>query len=303
MVGIYHKKDLDGICSGAILKYKYPNIKLVGFDYGEKIDYSKLDDETIMVDVSLSIEEMVELSKVTKLTWIDHHISIIKDYKKYVEVNGDFCNAVLDISRSACESTWLYMFPGKDMPKSVSLLGMYDTFKNTDKLYWENYILPFQYGMRGRSNSIQTFSEEFFWNDDLIPMVIEEGISILKYNKKQDEMVMEQMSFESNFYGYRALCLNAGFSNSLRFESLYDESKHDIMLAFCVAQEGWRFTMYTTKDTVDCSEICKLFGGGGHKKASGFGAKQIKITNSNIVIKDKRLVRWIKNLFSKRLKY
>ena len=303
MVGIYHKKDLDGICSGAILKYKYPNIRLIGFDYGEELDYSLLDDETIMTDISLPIEEMVKLSKVTKLTWIDHHISAIKDYKKYVEKHGNFCNAVLDISRSACESTWIYMFPSEKTPQSVELLSMYDIYKNTDKLYWENYILPFQYGMRGRCNSVQTFSDELFWYDELIPKIIDEGISILKFNKKQDEMLMSQTSFVLNFYGYRALCLNAGFSNSLRFESIYDESKHDVMLAFQIAEEGWRFTMYTTKDTVDCSDICKMFGGGGHKKASGFGAKYVTFTKSKVIIWDKWITRWFKNLSLKVLKY
>ena len=30
MTGIYHSRDLDGWASGAIMKLKYPDIKLIG---------------------------------------------------------------------------------------------------------------------------------------------------------------------------------------------------------------------------------------------------------------------------------
>ena len=31
----YHKADLDGVCSGAIVKHFVPDCELYGFDYGE----------------------------------------------------------------------------------------------------------------------------------------------------------------------------------------------------------------------------------------------------------------------------
>ncbi len=34
MIGIYHSADLDGFTSGAIIKRKYPNAKMIGYDYG-----------------------------------------------------------------------------------------------------------------------------------------------------------------------------------------------------------------------------------------------------------------------------
>lgn len=35
----YHKADLDGVCSGAIVKHFVPDVELYGFDYGEEFDF------------------------------------------------------------------------------------------------------------------------------------------------------------------------------------------------------------------------------------------------------------------------
>lgn len=61
MVGIYHSRDLDGYACGAIIKKKYPEATLIGFDYGQGLqkllDLISRDDEVIMADVSLPKSE------------------------------------------------------------------------------------------------------------------------------------------------------------------------------------------------------------------------------------------------------
>jgi len=81
---IYHNRDLDGYCSAAIVKKwynkmieekqeeeamrnkgsyaAYPEIKLIGWDYGRPIP--ELDGKpVIMVDVSFSPEEMLKVAQ------------------------------------------------------------------------------------------------------------------------------------------------------------------------------------------------------------------------------------------------
>ena len=36
-LGFYHSKDMDGSFSGAVLKYKYPDIELRGWDYKDEV--------------------------------------------------------------------------------------------------------------------------------------------------------------------------------------------------------------------------------------------------------------------------
>ncbi len=59
MYCVYHSRDLDGYCSGAIVKKKYPDAVLIGFDYGQGlqklIELIPKGEDTIMVDVSLPI--------------------------------------------------------------------------------------------------------------------------------------------------------------------------------------------------------------------------------------------------------
>ncbi len=282
MICIYHSKDLDGYCSGAIVKLKYPDAKLIGFDYGQQLPMDEIPEgePVIMIDVSLPMGQMFELAKHTnwKLTWIDHHISAINDFKKVTGGGEVFCNAVLENGISACEGGWKYLFPNEDMPTAVKLLGEYDTWRNQDKEKWDNEIMPFQYGMRMCCSSPETFAPELFYQDDeamnnAIAAIIKTGNTILTYQKTQNERACK-FSFEILFEGLRAICLNNGGANSQVFDSVYDPEKHDIMIPFVFTGKHWTFSLYTTHDEIDCSIIAKSKGGGGHKKAAGFQLKE-----------------------------
>lgn len=281
MYGIYHSRDLDGWCSAAIIKKRYPHAKLIGFDYGDGlqklIEQIPADSEVIMADVSLQMHEMAELAAmVDRFTWIDHHASAIKDYEKAIadeHPNGSNINLitpVLEDGISACEGTWKHLFPDLEMPLPVKLLGMYDTWRNDNAEYWNETILPFQYGMRLDTNSPETFPPELIdpaiaeYNVDTI---INNGNIVLHYQRQQNEVSMKK-AFVVELQGYRVLACNSG-AGSTSFESVWDEEKHDAMLTFKYNGTEWVFGMYTTKD-IDLSVIAKSFGGGGHKKACGW---------------------------------
>lgn len=286
MIGVYHNRDLDGFTSGAIIKLKYPDAKMVGYDYGQPFEQEVTGEPIIMADVSLPMKTMVKIAQLSnwQLTWIDHHISAINDYKDFVGDGESFCNAVLENGIAACEGAWKYLFPEKQMPLSVKLLGEYDTWRNADKQRWENEILPFQFGMRLYCNSVDTFPVEVFENEELVKQIIHEGLTVLKYQSQVNELQCKKASFETEFNGLRAICLNGGGFNSDVFRSVYDESKHDIMMPFQFDGKKWTISLYTTKDEVDCSVIAKSNGGGGHKKAAGFQVEDISKVFSQIQI-------------------
>jgi oligoribonuclease NrnB/cAMP/cGMP phosphodiesterase (DHH superfamily) len=286
MIGIYHNRDLDGFTSGAIIKLKYPDAKMMGYDYGQPFEQEVTGEPIIMADVSLPMKTMVKIAQLSnwQLTWIDHHISAINDYKEFVGDGESFCNAILENGIAACEGTWKHLFPEKQMPLAVLLLGEYDTWRNADKQRWENEILPFQFGMRLYCNSVDSFPIELFENEDLVKQIINEGLTVLKYQSQVNELQCKKASFETEFNGLHAICLNGGGFNSDVFKSVYDESKHDIMMPFQFDGKKWTISLYTTKDEVDCSLIAKANGGGGHKKAAGFQVEDISKIFSKIQI-------------------
>lgn len=297
---IYHSRDLDGYCSAAIVKRKYPSAEFIGYDYGQPFPWEKIGDETVvMVDVSLPMEDMRKLSELCggKLTWIDHHVSAINEFMALSE--PFFINPVLQDGIAACEGAWQYFFSDEKMPHVVNFLGEYDTWRNADQARWEDVVLPFQYGMRLRCNSLETFpmdlledsfsripfsSTGFSFSRD-IEFIIENGTTILDYQKQQNEVAC-RAAFEAEIDGLRAICLNGGGFSSQAFESVYDEAKHDLMVPFRFDGKQWAFSLYTTKDTVDCSQIAKARGGGGHKKAAGFQTQNLEtvLLNAKVVV-------------------
>jgi oligoribonuclease NrnB/cAMP/cGMP phosphodiesterase (DHH superfamily) len=175
---IYHSRDLDGWMSGAIVrkwfeeKYKdnnyhikpygglevvgdVPELIMLGWDYGDEIPDLSEYDKVIMCDIAFPKEVMKLIAESTKdnFIWIDHHSSAINEleYLNYYSYKINNNTATLpgyrDTQFAACELTWKYFFPGKDMPELVRLLGRYDCFghKGTDE---ERKILEFQYGAR-----------------------------------------------------------------------------------------------------------------------------------------------------------
>lgn len=279
----YHSKDFDGYCSGAILKKRFPNAEFIGYDYGEPFEI-EVGEPVIMADVSLPMSTMLKVAQASnyQFTWIDHHASAIKDYHFLVGNGKSPIHAILQDGVSACELTWNYCFPNEPMPEAVKLLGEYDTWRNQNKDRWDNEIMPFQWGMRSISNSLETFPMDLFHASQAeIDEIIEKGRLILNYQKQQNEITCRG-AFEAIIRGYRAICVNSNTFNSGLFESIYDEEKHDLMIPFAFTGKAWKLSLYTTKDDIDCSEIAKSLGGGGHKKAAGFQVEDIREVFLNV---------------------
>jgi oligoribonuclease NrnB/cAMP/cGMP phosphodiesterase (DHH superfamily) len=168
-VCIYHSRDLDGWMSAAIVKKWFlgnnheggvvhsfennwerptcmvntPNeLSMLGWDYGDEIPDLSEYDKVIMCDISFPKEEMVQIDLKSKdgLHWIDHHLSAIKANNFNSERDGKSHHVagLRDTNFAACELTWKYFFPNKEMPEIVRLLGRYDCFGH--KQQWKHVV-------------------------------------------------------------------------------------------------------------------------------------------------------------------
>jgi len=274
---VYHSVDFDGFASAAIVKKKFPNAELIGWNHYEKIPKIDLESYVIICDIAFPPQKMKELAmeRNGRLLWIDHHISSIKKMDDYFKDMYPF-ECYTKLGKAACELTWESMFPNKPLPKSIKLLSDYDVWNNQDSRNWNESVLPFQYGLKVICDSVEEFPYEILEkNDKLINNIISSGKSVLSYQKKQD-FRMSKRSFVCQFMGYNTVCLNIrGSSNS--FDNCYDPEVNDLMLTFIYNGKEYDCSLYTQKDNIDCSEIAKQLGGGGHKKAAGFSIKDIMI--------------------------
>lgn len=269
---LYHN-DFDGYASAAIVA-KYHNELGTSFNKNDfiKVNYNKpINLENIwpnelvyIVDYSLKPEEWEMIQKNTSnLVWIDHHVSAIRKYnvldRKLIGIRRD--------GTAACELTWEFFYPNKQIPYSIQLLGDYDVWKYK----YGDETTYFQNGLKVYDTHPCSIIWDKLFTDELTSKIIHnDGITITSYIKKEYETIVKSYYFEVKFEGLNALVCNSHERRSTLFDSIYDEANHDIMIAFNFDGDNWVFSLYTTKANINCSIIATKYGGGGHKNAAGF---------------------------------
>lgn len=277
MVIIHHNKDMDGFCSGAICKLKYPDADLIGWDYKDEIpDFEQFrDKKVIMIDIAFPVLKCNTLSYIANdLVIIDHHISFKKEVDKINEQEDDGqainFTYIYEADRAACEIGWKYLFPDKLIPYAITLIGRYDTWRKGEGS-WVNETLPFKFYMYGQCNTAEGFPIHIFdYDKESIELLIIDGENIMKYQEMMDQAATRTYSFETTAYGLKALVLNVPYFNSESLKTKYDPELHDIMIGFCYTGTKWSVSLRSDKPNVDVSVIAKARGGGGHKGAAGF---------------------------------
>jgi len=150
MKAFYHSADLDGHCSGAIVKMKYPECEMVGINYGDYFPWGGVDPSEKLFMVDFSLQPFQKMAKLTEmigmnLVWIDHHKTAMDEHKQwnnehpaYLAIDGVRKNGI-----GACRLVWEYLYPGRHIPTFIKLLAEYDVWNHSDPR-----TLSFQYGMR-----------------------------------------------------------------------------------------------------------------------------------------------------------
>lgn len=284
----FHDSDLDGHCSGAVVKYFHPECEMIGINYGDEFPWESIrpNEVVFMVDFALQpFERMERLEKMYHLVWVDHHKTAIEEaIKKNFE-----CDGLQRIGIGGCALTWMHLNPKLhpiEMPRAVRFLAEYDIWDHHDP-----DTLPFQYGFRLNEDTFPNNQE--LWTDtfrgDNVQETINTGKFIIKYEKSQNAKFCKAYVFETSMPHaptkeneitgvYRAICCNRGFTNSQLFDSIWDPEKYDLMITFCrikLPAKIWTVSLYSTKPEIDCGAIAKNYGGGGHPGAAGFQCKEL----------------------------
>lgn len=267
----YHGADNDGKLSGAIVKLKYPDIQMCPITHGMEFPFHdiKFKERVYMCDYSLSPHEMKKLLTLSDFVWLDHHISAIRDCKKYnLKING-----FRSIKNSACYWTWKYIFPNTPVPKIVQLVSDFDIWNISDN----KYETIMNYALESYINEPNTDDGFFLWKElllncdkEILDKLYRIGNHIYRYNKIKNYKYAKNNCISFKFFGYNAVALNCN-SNSLIFDDVYEELNNpEIMITFNMTKQGkWALSLYSKHDYVNCEQIAQKYGGGGHKSASG----------------------------------
>ncbi len=282
----FYHNDLDGFCAGAIV-YKFYKIdrdftKQVGEDcqficinYNQDFPFDtiKSNETIILVDYSLQKEgEFDKLFSITnKIIWIDHHKSAIEKHKDFTNKHGIL--GMREDGISGCVLTWKYFYPNQNIPSIVDMIGAYDIW---DFSIWGEKLNVLQSGIRLYDYTVNSNNwTSWFSSIANIKSILDKGEIALLYRTNMYQGLIQSWSFWAEFEGYKAICCNVGSTSSQLFDSIKED--YDIMIPFVFDGKQWTVSLYTKKD-IDCSEIAKKYGGGGHKKAAGFQCKELPFT-------------------------
>lgn len=295
MIHIYHHNDLDGMSSAGILAYhlyKQRKSTLYGMKF-YSCSYKELDtsnikenDTVYILDYSFTEATKSQLldiyNKCNKhLIWIDHHDSSIELQKSNDETIKSI-DGIRSKQGSGVYLTYVYMndmmkniekpmYAFINIPTFILYISDYDTFSKA--------LIPqsdwFKYGMdthniNPTSSIWQQLMEDY--DKQLLSDILEDGKLAYKYAMKELKSYYKSYGFDAKFEGYDIKVINRRTNSSAFGE---DYKKADIVMSYVYDGNLYKYSIFSSKEDIDCSKLAEKYGGGGHKGAAGFSSNTI----------------------------
>jgi len=295
---IHHSADYDGIFCREIARKFIPDSNLIGWDFTDKPLEIPSGQSIYVMDLPLDRVFGFEYKPgdVDKnppqhppgLVWIDHHNSSILTHPK--SIPGYRIDGV-----AACRLAWQWFNKGKDgyainvpsmketyfnrkvlEPIGVRLAGEYDIWDKRDP----NSEL-FQHGLRSQELNREDWDliledPASVKSDEFLLQLLNQGGCLQYAQRKQDEFISKNRSFDVEWEGLKFMAINAVRCNSLTFEAA-TRPEHDALMGFYWDGKQWNVSLYHAphRKDLDLSAIAVKHGGGGHKGACGFRIKHL----------------------------
>jgi len=216
--------------------------------------------DVFIVDFCYDRTTMLELEQEAKsLVVLDHH-------KSAQEMCGDLDFCHFDMNHSGAYLAWTYLFQEDSVPLLIQYVEDRDLWKwnlpNTEEIL----------------SAVDSF-EKTFENWDMLHSYLDGvdsvrwkrvknmGEGILQYKRNLIKSLLEN-AYTTNILGNEVPIVNAPFFQAEMASALADGQS--FAAAYYFDGEGYRFSLRSSEDGEDVSKIASVFGGGGHKNASGF---------------------------------
>lgn len=332
---VYHDIDFDGYFA-CLLMVKYAKDVLscsetIAVGYRHQKDFNldlKKDDVLIFADCFHVTDDYSFYKNInemcSKIYVVDHHVTtknfIESEQKIFREGFNDAVKWNLNVTTTihcrkvsaaaiAYELCTRYFSLREDIGVIIDFISEYDIFgKNVSKNEWNDVILPFQYGLRSKSEKLgidfknPLDSSSFMWehvsNNDIfvtkpinVKKIIKAGKNILSFIKNRNLKVFEDSGKENAVVVLKSkneelVYTNCSIvfdyrNNSLIFEDNLGKEYVNKTLCFLVNVNHYTKKYTTTiispswekknvfEQPISAGKLCSLFGGGGHDEIGG----------------------------------
>jgi uncharacterized protein len=253
---LYHANCTDGFgAAWAAWKLLGGRAVYIPASYGGEIP-DVTGKNVAIVDFSYPREVLEEMrEKANSLVLLDHHVTAEEALK-------GLPYAIFDMSKSGAMLSWEFFHKDKEPPRMIKYI------QDRDLWSWE---LPYSKEFSAAFSMVPFEFAEFdkYEDDSMVDDAIKRGGYILAYTRQIVEKEMGHAD-RRKLLGYDVLVVNCSHLISEVGAELAKNCDIAVIWYYSHKDASYKISLRSFHDHVDCSQVAKHFGGGGHKKASGF---------------------------------
>jgi oligoribonuclease NrnB/cAMP/cGMP phosphodiesterase (DHH superfamily) len=259
---IYHANCWDGFCAAWVARKALGDCDFHAAHYGTEPPDVK-DRDVYIVDFSYLLPAMSRIADLSKsLVVLDHHKTAEADLR-YLALGREHVKVVFDMTKSGGRLAWEYFYGESPSPWLVDYTEDRDLWRHALRHSQEvnaalrSYPLDFLLWDGLNAGGSQVWSS-----------LIREGEAIRRHEKQLVDTHVRN-AITMTIAGHEVKVVNA----TVLFSEIAGELAKGMPFGACYfdRKDGLRqWSLRSTSEGVDVSEIAKRFGGGGHKQAAGF---------------------------------
>lgn len=268
---IYHANCTDGFGAAWVVRKALGEIEFHAGKYQEPPPDVKGKD-VIIVDFSYKRDVLIEMSQTANsIVVLDHHKTAAEDLVDLPEN----VTAVFDMERSGCMIAWDHFFTDQGAPELLLCIQDRDLWRF--KLDCTREVMA----------CVFSHPQDFQIWDKLISSSLhdlaKEGKAIQRKHAKDLEVLLELTKRDMVIAGHRVPAANlpptmASDAGNIMCRDWNGDFWQDgvtpgwspFAATYYDTKDGRVFSLRSTENGLDVSEIAKQYGGGGHRNAAGF---------------------------------
>lgn len=304
---IYHGNCSDGFGS-ALCAYKYftdlnknnSEIKLPNFHPGKFGLLPPLDEIknkfVLMCDFSYKKDDIQKLlTIVKKLLILDHHKTALEDLKDLSDTNKIF-----RMDHSGAYLSWRFFFRDLSVPRAILYIEDNDIWKKTMPNTYE--FTAFLFAQPFTFEAYEKLLDDDYIDKEVIP----QGIGMVRQNNntisKSIKYVTPKFVKINDKYYFVAHLNTSELKSELGNKSFTEcpNINFSVMYSHNDYNNSTTYSLRSLNTATDVSEIAKLFGGGGHRNASGVSVNYITNTLPVTVIDNHGTYFLLNNIYGRK---
>lgn len=292
-VCIYHFPCDDGFASAWIARRKWPDIALAPTNYGQMFPDADYRGKNVLIaDFSYKPDAISELTMsfgARSIVMLDHHKTAQADLREFqidmapaqkfthdridtmlrdmADFNRPAVLARFDMEHSGAALTWEFCFPDEAMPEFIRFIEDRDLWRFSLK-----NTRPFSLYLKSMPTTFDAWDEVADeWKVEP-HNVMAKAYAIERFYDQKIAEILPTATLKTIGRWHDVPVVHApyAFASDLGNDLLKAHPSAPFAAVVVDAYGGRTYSLRSTDDRQDVSEVAKQFGGGGHRNAAGF---------------------------------